>query len=134
MTIFSADAERERFCSCPSTASEQPAASEPDLPELLKGLRQRIDGIRTTGDAGSSHSTGPADLALTVVAEALAIGEAMSRIGLDQPSDTAPDRRSPAVYAEIDSRYVEHRARALRSALHAVDDYVWWGGLAAAAG
>lgn len=134
MTVFSADAEREQFCSCTSIASERPAVSEPDLPELLKRFRQRVDDLRTTGDATSSPSTAPADLALTVVAEALAIGEAMSRIAVDRPSDEAANRQSPAIYAEIDSRYVERRARALRSALHGVDDYVWWGGLAAAAG
>lgn len=135
MTTISGDADGGRLCCCHNAAGGCPTASEPpDLSELFHRFRRRVDGIRATGGDAAAHPSGPADLALAVVTEALAIGEAMSRLAMDLPGDEAESNRSPAVYAEIDSRFVEHRARALRSALHGVDDYVWWGSLATAPG
>lgn len=133
MTTFSDEAQAEQPCRCGTAADgrSRPAA-DPDLSELFHRFRRRIDAIRASGGAGTTPASGPSELALTVVAEALAIGEAMSRISVDPSIDGAENPRSPAIYTEIDSRFVEHRARALRSALHGVDDYVWWGGLAAA--
>jgi hypothetical protein len=63
-----------------------------------------------------------------VVAEALAIGEAMSGIATTEERGATNDH-SAAIYAAIDGRYLDHRTRALRTALHGVDDYIWWGGL-----
>ncbi|MDH4279840.1 MAG: hypothetical protein OEZ14_09995 [Acidimicrobiia bacterium] len=134
MTTFSGDADGERLCCCPTADVDRHTTAEPELAELLHRFRQRIDGIRAADPKTAPLPSGPADLALTVVAEALAIGEAMSRLAIDIPADGAENQRSPAIYAEIDSRFVEHRARALRSALYGVDDYVWWGGLATTAG
>ena len=115
----------------PEVTAESSPARNTELPELLGGLRRRIDDLRTSADQEAVHQTGPAELALTVVAEALAIGEAMSRISTGSELEAGCQRQSPAIYGEIDSRFVEHRTRALRSALQGVDDYVWWGGLAA---
>ncbi len=125
--------EESRCCSV-STGGASPgvagsSAGQSELAELFGQLRGRLDHLRTDGAAEGHGPSGPVDLAVAVVAEALAIGEAMSRLdsGVDAGAD--PMGHTPAIYAEIDSRYVEHRTRALRSALHGVDDYVWWGGL-----
>lgn len=135
MTPPSAPADGRRSCCCPAADIDGRIVTEPsDLSELFHAFRQRLDGTRALDRSTPSHPSGPADLALTVVAEALAIGEAMSRLAGDAATDAADISQSPAIYAGIDSRFVEHRARALRSALHEVDDYVWWGGLATAAG
>lgn len=135
MTTRSGPADGERSCCCPTADTDRRVVAEAsDLTDLFHGFRRRLDGIGVTDGRASPHPPGPADLALTVVAEALAIGEAMSRLAIDAAADAAEISQSPAIYAGIDSRFVEHRARALRSALHGVDDYVWWGGLAAAAG
>lgn len=134
MTTFSGDADGERLCCCPTAGVARHAAADSELSELFHRFRQRVEGIRAADPKSPPLRSSPADLALTVVAEALAIGEAMSRLAIDTPADDTGNHRIPAVYADIDSRFVEHRARALRSALHGVDDYVWWGGLATAAG
>ncbi len=135
MTTNSSDSDRSRRSCCHSS---QPAAEATvqgsELPELFRQFRHRIDRVRSADAEETIPPSGPADLALTVVAEALAIGEAMSRIRVDATDDGLGTGQSPAIYAEIDSRFVEHRTRALRSALHGVDDYVWWGGLIAAPG
>lgn len=124
----------ESVCWFSLPTGEGSSVSESELPELLRHLRQRLDDIRADSVSRAGNRSGPCDLALTVVAEALAIGEAMSRISAEAADSETDHRHSPAIYAEIDSRYVEHRTRALRSALHGVDDYVWWGGLVTAAG
>lgn len=70
---------------------------------------------------GKHLSTGPDAVAFTVVKEAIAIGIAMTQ------GDDADSYRIPL--RPMDHRYLENRSRALRSALHGVDDYIWWGGI-----
>ena len=126
----------------PMSSASLFADDQPAWAELFRQLRERID--RAVAQRPSPPN--PTGLALAVVAEALAIGEAMSEIqNRPDQTDTAyntdhtdnadkthsPGRsvQSPALYAGIDSHYLDHRTRALRAALHGVDDYVWWGGL-----
>ena len=119
-------------CSASGAVSADPSS----LPDLLRLFRHRIDEVRAEGSSHRVQPSEPADLALSVVAEALAIGEAMSRLSATNISNSRAEadcRHIPATYAQIDSRFLEHRARALRSALHSIDDYVWWGGMAASA-
>lgn len=103
---------------------------------LFRQFRDELDGLRhQVGSPG-----GPTELALTVIAEAVAIGEALTVGAAAAPSDHQDgdgvdrvDRDLQALFDGVDCRYLDHRARALRAALHFVDDYVWWGGLRAQA-
>jgi len=107
-----------------------------DWAAVFRDLGDQIDTIRQTPNRPGD----PAELALTVVAEALAVavalGDALGAVteSSDQhnrSSNPRPNADSVAIYAGIDCRYLDHRARALRNALHSVDDFVWWGGLSA---
>lgn len=71
--------------------------------------------------AGLHRHGGPDAVALSVVREAVAIGLTMTE------GDEAESYRLPL--RSMDHRYLENRSRALRTALHGVDDYVWWGGI-----
>ncbi len=105
---------------------------------LFRQFRDELDTLRhQEGSPG-----GPTELALTVIAEAVAIGEALTIGATQLPSDHASDGNldhttidsdEHGVFDGVDCRYLDHRARALRAALHCVDDYVWWGGLRAQA-
>jgi hypothetical protein len=100
---------------------------------VFRELRDQLDSQLT----GQASGAGPAELALTVVVEALAVaaalgdavGEAQGRHPATAGGSTSSLGESPAIYAGIDYRHLDHRARALRNALHSVDDYIWWGGL-----
>ncbi len=100
-----------------------------EWPGLFQHLRDRINRART----GSTPSSSPTELALSIVAEALAIGEVISAISTTPTAGSGSSDRSPGLYAGIDSHYLDRRTRALRAALHGVDDYIWWGGLEATA-
>ena len=103
---------------------------------LFRQFRDELDTLRQ--DVGSPG--GPTELALTVIAEAVAIAEALTIGAASPPCDHRHDdgldnhcNHGHGVFDGVDCRYLDHRARALRAALHCVDDYVWWGGLRAQA-
>jgi hypothetical protein len=107
-----------------------------DWTALFRDLGDQLDTIRRP----SNGPADPGELAMTVVAEALAVAVALGdALGAgshnpdqqSQSADPEPNTDSVAIYAGIDSRYLDHRARALRNALHSVDDFIWWGGLGA---
>jgi hypothetical protein len=124
----------------PTTATASPT-SGPDRNGwnlLFRQFRDELDTLRhQLGSPG-----GPTELALTVIAEAMAIGEALTIGAAPPPFEHGPDGNldhttvssdEHGVFDGVDCRYLDHRARALRAALHFVDDYVWWGGLRAQA-
>ena len=112
-------------------------AGSTDWAVVFTELRDQLDNALARPAAGG----GPSELALTVVAEALAVAVALddaiaSAVGARGALDAEPTAvtpQSPAIYAGIDYRYLDNRARALRTALHSIDDYIWWGGLGAGA-
>ena len=104
---------------------------EDDQPDWAAFFRHLHDQIDVAAQC-RRPSAGPTALALAVVAEALAIGEAMSGIASDADAGSEATSASPAVFAEIDDRYLDKRTKALRTALHGVDDYIWWGSLSTA--
>lgn len=105
---------------------------------LFRQFRDELDLLRhQVGSPG-----GPTELALTVIAEAMAIGEALTGgssaptmpvNGMGHDIDNSIDDELNGVFDSVDCRYLDHRARALRAALCCVDDFVWWGGLRAEA-
>lgn len=96
------------------------SSKENDLHVLLKRFKDELEKLGV--DKANIHlHGGPDAVALCVVREALAIGLTMTE-GSEAESYRLPLRT-------MDHRYLENRSRALRSALHGVDDYVWWGGI-----
>lgn len=102
---------------------------------LFRQMGHELEEVR--GRVGSPG--GPTELAATILAEAVAIGEALTSAHNFAGQGTASGRPTRSgdstdmapLFDGIDCRYLDHRARALRAALHGVDDYVWWGGLQA---
>ena len=116
-----------------------------DWNRIFRDLQDQLDMARRPSSQSSaaegSPVAGPAHLAITVVAEALAVavalGDAVGEAG-NQPHErqtadsAAESAETTAFYAGMDCRYLDHRAKALRHAINTVDDYVWWGGLGGA--
>jgi len=98
--------------------ADQPATNA--LHDLLERFQADLESL--WGDDASPYSHGGPDaVALTVIQEATAIGLTMTE------GDEAESYRLPL--RTMNHRYLENRTRALRTALHGVDDYVWWGGI-----
>ncbi len=134
MTAHSTVESQHLSACCSLSATSEPEAPTSDLPELLQHFRRRLETLQDVEGTHPATGNEPGGLALTIVAEALAIGEAISRITVEQASPESLPSSSPALYTRIDGRFVGGRTRALRSALHGVDDYVWWAGLTPTAG
>lgn len=133
-----------RCCTAPPTTDTESAGlvrDKHDWNVLFRQFRDELDLLRNqVGSPG-----GPTELALTVIAEAVAIGEALT-VGSSAPTtsngighdienniDHETHDALEGMFDSVDCRYLDHRARALRAALCCVDDFVWWGGLRAAA-
>ncbi|MDH3296357.1 MAG: hypothetical protein OER95_18710 [Acidimicrobiia bacterium] len=130
------------YCSNSIVMCREHRPARSDHVDWLGVFRELQDQLDVARHQTTPVGGGPPDLAITVVAEALAVavalndafdvtaGQASGQAGsaLDK-ADIGLDPEPTAVYASMDCRYLHHRARALRSALHLVDDYIWWAGL-----
>lgn len=116
-TRFSVNNDRRSVAEL--TNSKQSSETN-ELHSLLKQIDSNLEDL-SSRTADIHRHGGPDSVALSVVREAIAIGLTMTE------GDEAESYRLPL--RTMDHRYLENRSRALRTALHGVDDYVWWGGI-----